>query len=153
MSPFTAGTKDSRYKDLVQTNKGLALTMEVKTASRLEDDLASAHHETSWETTPPGQPPWFPSSPILFTRDGMEEKLIPEKALENSRVLLLPQAASGASSTFPQPPGHFILLTVNFLRAETGLILAVSLPFLGLFSPTHPSGLILKVTSSKNTSL
>lgn len=67
--------------------------MEVKTASRLEDDLASAHHEsadkrllTSWQTTPSSQQTWFRSTPILFNQDGMKQKLMSEKALENPRV-------------------------------------------------------------------
>ena len=44
---------------------------------------------------------------------------------------LIPQAESDASTTFPEPPGHILLLS------------CCPLP-LGLFTPTHPSSLISK---------
>lgn len=80
--------------------------MEVKTASRLEDDrlpptirlIREASNVLGDHTS--GQPE-FSSTPIFFTQDGMKQMLLSEKALGSPflcKVFLIVQAKPGTSS-------------------------------------------------------
>lgn len=97
--------------------------MEVKTASRLEDDqlpptirlIREASNVLGDHTS---QPARILFHAHFFTQNVMKQMLLSKKALENShflcKVFLTPQAESGISSTFPQAPGFIIPLGCTF---------------------------------------